>query len=214
MELVVKVTYIHILHQCLLYENNEHCQLHCEDSQTGSALLQCIVVGQEVSRLSPAQTSFQSRLMSCNQAYYKQHWPRSHQSHFDRQFPSFRLLHSRPRLVLLATLSYPSLSCHWQGGWLLKRINQIYIKLDNLVQKIFINLMHFFVLNSLPGQGSTLHCSTLVGCPGHNPPFASTTSFDLLRVLVPLPQSLEHSANSDCSHSPHWQWIAEVWEEN
>ena len=66
--------------------------------------------------------------------------------------------------------------------------------------------MHLIIHALLLGHGLVLHSSISEGCPVQVPPFASSTDFVLVFVLVPLPHESEHSPYTQSFHS---QWIAE-----
>jgi len=66
--------------------------------------------------------------------------------------------------------------------------------------------MHLIIHALLLGHGLVLHSSISEGCPVQVPPFASSTDFVLVFVLVPVPHESEHSPYTQSFHS---QWIAE-----
>ena len=87
----------------------------------------------------------------------------------------------------------------------------IFISFIKVYQKIYWFFYFLIWLSRLkPGHGSGLHSSIAEGCPSQVPPFASSTSFVRLFILVPVPQVLEHSPRIQSSHS---QWIAKyiIW---
>ena len=59
----------------------------------------------------------------------------------------------------------------------------------------------------LPGHSWILHALVSVNWPVHVPPLASSTSFSLVSILVPVPQVFEHSP---CIQSSQTQWIAKI----
>jgi hypothetical protein len=66
--------------------------------------------------------------------------------------------------------------------------------------------MDLLYYSYLLGHGLVLHVSVSVGCPVQVPPFASSTNFVRVLVLVPAPHESEHSP---FTQSFHLQWIAE-----
>ena len=81
------------------------------------------------------------------------------------------------------------------------------------VTRTLLNLLCVMYYNmyvnriKLPGQSCSSHGSCIVFPPSHLPPFASSTIFVLVLVLLPFPHVFEQSP---ICHSPHSQSILEA----